>query len=125
MSKRMKRLKVAMLASIGLIVVLSSSCSPLGSRLNQNNRARLSEDERHRLYAAALAVSESPMDSEIFKDVCRQIGIFDEHGRPNDQYIMFVSQHVNWGVRSESEPFRREIDSKERARDYLKRHLSQ
>lgn len=86
--------------------------------------SRLSEDERHRLYSAALAASESPLESDIFRQVCQQIGIYDSAGKPTGQYMTFVSQHVDWSMKSESDQFRREINSKEKARDYVEKHLS-
>jgi hypothetical protein len=119
----MHTLKV--IAVVALIATLSSACSSLGSRAGSINTARgLSEDQRHRLYAAALAVSDSPMDTDAFKEVCQRIGIFDAAGKPNDQYMVFVSQHVNWGMQSEASEFRQEINSKERARGYIEQHLS-
>jgi hypothetical protein len=84
----------------------------------------LSEDEKHRLYSAALAASESPLDTDTFKDVCQTIGIFDASGKPNDQYMVFVGQHVNWGMKVETDQFRREINSKDKATEYIKEHLS-
>ncbi len=99
-------------------------CSLAGSN-GRSNSVRLSDVERHRLYSAALAANDSPLESDTFKQVCRQIGIYDANGRPNDQYMAFVSRHVDWSMKSESDQFRREIDSKEKARDYIKRYLSQ
>ena len=112
------------LVALALVAVLVSGCGSAGSTSARRAAGRLTDDERHRLYSAALAASESPLDSDTFKDVCREIGIFDAEGRPNDQYMAFVSQHVNWGVRSEAEAFRREINSKEKATKYIAQHLS-
>lgn len=108
-----------------LIALSLAGCGLKGSTATRTAATGLSDDQKHRLYSAALAASESPLDNDTFKAVCREIGIFDAEGRPNDQYMAFVSQHINWWARSETEQFRREINSKERARDYLKRHLSQ
>jgi hypothetical protein len=83
----------------------------------------LSEDEKHRLYSAALAVSESPLESATFKEVCKKIGIFDAGGNPNDKYMAFVSEHVSWGMKPETEQFRRGINSKEKAQDYIRKCL--
>jgi thioredoxin-related protein len=113
------------LVAIALIALSLSGCSSTGSTAASRNAASLmSEDEKHRLYSAALAASESPLDTDTFKDVCQKIGIFDAQGQPNDQYMVFVSQHVDWGMKSETEQFRREIDSKDKAREYIKEHLS-
>src|SRR5437762_14362161 len=90
--KPMKRLITITLLALALS---SSGC---GERA-ETRAASLSLDERHRLYSAALTASESPLDTDTFKDVCRKIGIFDASGKPNDQYMVFVSQHVDWGIR--------------------------
>jgi hypothetical protein len=89
----------------------------------RTDAARLTEDEKHRLYSAALAVSESPLDTETFKEVCKKIGIFDSGGNPNDKYMVFVAAHVDWGMKPETDQFRREINTKEKARGYLNQHV--
>ena len=107
-----------------LVAILFAGCSTLGSRADENDGARrFSDDQKHRLYSAVLAASDSPMDTRAFADVCRTIGIFDARGKPNDQYITFVSRHVDWANRTETEEFRREIDSKEKAQAYITRNL--
>jgi thioredoxin-related protein len=102
------------------IALFLSGCNSSGSR---RNARRLTQDEKHRLYSAALAASESPLDTDTFKEVCREIGIFDADGRPNNNYIAFVSEHVEWGTKSETDQFRREISSKDKAREYIRDHL--
>lgn len=103
-----------------LIALWMTSCSSGGAG---NSIKNLSEDEKHRLYSAALASSESPLETDTFKQVCQQIGIYDSAGKPNEQYMTFVSQHVDWSMKSEPNQFRREIDSKEKAQRYIKQHL--
>jgi len=83
----------------------------------------LSLEEKHRLYSAALAASDSPLDAALFKDVCQKIGIFDEDGNPNASYMTFVQEHVQWGMRSETNEFRSQINTKEKAQEYVKKHL--
>lgn len=117
------------IATIG-IAICCSACSSLNSSGaaktvpgTQRDGTSFTENERHRLYSAALAANESPLDSEIFKDVCRKIGIFDAKSQPNEQYMEFVAQHVNWSLKAENAQFRSEIDTKEKAREYINRHL--
>jgi len=111
-------------ALMGLVALclLISACGRAASR--DVVAARLSEDEKHRLYAAALAASESPVDSEIFKRVCRQIEIFDAAGKPNEGYMQFVSAHVEWATRSQTEQFRSQINTPEKARQYINQRLA-
>ena len=117
-----------------LAVVLSaislSACSPGQPKTangasgdNKASAVSLSEDEKHRLYSAALAASETPLESEIFKDVCRRIGICDASGKPNDNYMAFVSAHVDWAMKAQPEQFKAEIRSREKASDYINQHL--
>ncbi len=112
--------------SIFAIVVVAfclSACNSYGSgSAGPRNTDRLSEEEKHRLYSAALAISESPLDTESFKDVCKKIGIFNEHSKPNDKYMIFVAAHVDWVTKPETDQFRKKIDTKEKARDYLNQY---
>jgi hypothetical protein len=118
-------IQASILATVGLAILLTSACSAVRSRPNtEKDSHRFTDDERHRLYAAALAASDSPMDTEVFGDVCRTIGIFDQDGKPNDRYVAFVSQHIAWGTNSETEAFRQQINSKDKAVEYIKKHLS-
>jgi hypothetical protein len=120
-SKQMK-----LIVAISLIALCLSGCSSYGSGqagASGNDGTRLTDDEKHRLYSAALAASESPLDSEVFKNVCKKIGIFDTNGNPNDNYMAFVTAHVEWAMQSETEQFKREVNTKEKAREYLNKHL--
>jgi len=120
----MHTLKV--IAVMALIATLSSACSSGGSRaeINRNAASPLS-DQRHRLYAAALGASDSPLDSPEFKSVCRAIGIFDVNDRPNDEYSDFVGEHVRWTMNANGKQFRLEIDTKDKARNYLSQYFKQ
>lgn len=112
---------------IALLALCITACSSYGSgSANTRNDGRsLAEDEKHRLYTAALAESQSPLDSDLFKEVCKKIGIFDANGKPNDNYMAFVAAHVDWGMKAEIEQFRREINTREKAREYISKHLPQ
>src|SRR5207248_782190 len=116
-----KGMKPTSLVAIALIALFFSGCASSSAR---NPASPLTEDEKHRLYSAALAASESPLDTDTFKKVCREIGIVDAHDRANDQYMAFMSAHVNWGMKPETEEFRHEINSQDKAREYIKQHLS-
>jgi len=120
-----------LLLAIALVTISLTGCSFRNSGASAATAAEatpnanhLSEDEKHRLYSAALATSESPLDTELFTDVCRKIGIYDVNGKPTDKYMPFVQAHVDWGLRSENEQFRSEINSKVKATEYIKQHLS-
>ena len=102
----------------------NSSTSFANASEAQPDKRSMSEDEEHRLYTAALAVSESPLDTRLFGDVCKKIGIYDVNGKQTDKYMSFVQAHIDWVIRSENEQFREEINSQEKARHYLTVHLT-
>ena len=113
----------SILAFVLIGISMSACVTGSGTGTNRAGVARLSEEEKHRLYSAALAASESPLDTDLFKDVCKRIGIFDAAGKPNDKYMAFVTEHVNWGMKAQTDQFRQEINSKEKAREYIRNHL--
>ena len=99
------------------------SCGSGSAVRARQDGLELTKDEKHRLYSAALAASESPLDTDLFKEVCRKIGIFDARGKPNEAYMSFVAEHVNWSMKPEIEQFKREIDTKDKANKYVSEHL--
>jgi len=105
-----------------LSLALLRSCGA-GTRTGDNGRPALSDTEKHRLYAAALAASDSPLDSQTFRRTCQSIGVFDQKGQPNDSYMAFVTKHVDWSTSAQAEDFRRQINTKEKANSYLNEHL--
>ncbi len=116
--------------AIALLAFFASACSSgkssaAASEADGQSAASLSHEEKHRLYTAALAASESPLDTDLFKEVCKKIGIFDAEGSPNDNYMAFVQEHVAWGMKTETSQFRLEINTKEKAQEYVTKHLSQ
>ena len=119
----MNRLKL--IPGVAVIAIFFAGCTSLTSRGSERyGSQRFTDDQKHRLYSAALAASDSPIETRAFTDVCHTIGIFDARGKPNDEYMNFVSRHVDWANRDETEEFRREIDSKEKARAYVEKHLA-
>src|SRR2546425_13319467 len=57
----------------------------------------LTEDEKHRLYAAALVATDSQLQTELYQKVCQKIGIMNADSIPNDNYTRFVSEErLQW-----------------------------
>jgi hypothetical protein len=108
-----------------LMAICLSACSSVDTQRVGASTRQLTEDQKHRLYSAALGASELPLETELFREVCREIGIFDVEGKPNDQYMSFVARHVDWATNIENKQFRREIDSREKAETYVRAHLPQ
>jgi hypothetical protein len=114
---------IGVLVGISLVISMSACTTNYGTSAERVGTAGFTENEKHCLYSAALAASESPLESEIFKEVCKKIEIFDAHGNPNDNYMSFVKAHIDWAMKTENEPFKREINTKEKARAYLNKYL--
>lgn len=120
----MKSVLVVVLISISL-----SACScantktGAGTQGDRQFTVSLTSDEKHQLYSAALASTDSPLESEVFKTVCRKIGIFGAGGTPNDNYLPFVSAHLDWALKAETRHFKLEINTREKAGDYVTHHL--
>ncbi len=119
----MKSTLAIVLIGISLSISMSACTGSTGTSIAMADPVRLTEDQKHRLYSAALAASESPLESETFKEVCKKIGIFDSQGNQNDDYMGFVAAHIEWAMKPESQPFKREINTKEKAREYLNKYL--
>ena len=115
---------IALIFSLAATGLALGACSARSGESTAHASSRLTTDEKHRLYSAALAASESPLDTDTFKDVCRRIEIFDRTGKPNENYIAFVSEHLKWSMKSETDQFRQQIDSREKALAYVRDHLS-
>lgn len=114
-----------LITAVALIALCLSACRSYGPGAAgaESNSTPLTEDEKHRLYTAALAASDAPLDTDTFKDVCRKIGIFGADDKPNDKYMAFIAAHVDWGLKLEADNFRLEINTKEKATEYLKKNL--
>ena len=96
------------------------------ARTDKAHRAiSLTEDEKHRLYTAALVATDSQLQTELFQAVCKQIGIMNADGIPNENYTRFISEErLQWMLKPEVERFKREINTREKAQEYLSKHLS-
>ena len=119
---RVKSILAIVLMGI-LIGVPMSACTTSSGTSASVDPGGMTEDEKHRLYAAALAASEFPLENETFKEVCRQIGIFDALGNQNERYLAFVTAHIEWAMKADNQPFKREINSQEKSREYIDKFL--
>ena len=108
---------------LGATVLNACSLHFAGPSYSTRTSNSFSQEERHRLYTAALAASDSPLDTPVFKEVCQKIGIFDTEGNPNSAYLGFVQEHVAWSMNREASQFRSEINTKEKAQQYVTGHL--
>ena len=121
----MKSILAIVLIGISLVSSMSACTGSTGASIPTTAPVALTEDEKHRLYAAALAVSEVPFESKTFKEVCERIGIFDSRGNQNENYMPFVAAHIEWAMKLESQPFKSEINTREKAREYINKNSPQ
>ena len=97
---------------------------PAASDVKAGQPASLIEDEKQRLYAAALIVTDSQLQTELYRVVCQRIGIMNADGVPKENYAKFVSEdRRQWMLKPEAQEFRRKINTREKAQEYLKEHL--
>ena len=84
----------------------SSSASP-------GNASSLSDDDKHKLYQAAIQTG----DSQLLQRVEVKLGLRDDDYTPGDKYQEFVTAHVTWVFRNGD--FIRSINTAEKARAYV------
>ena len=115
------RIKAA--ALLGAIALSAAVCWSCGGHSSAEASTQLTEVEKHRLYAAALRATDSPLDSDLFMRVCREIDIYDVANKPNPRYLNFVSEHIRWSMSGENDQFQDEIKTREKALQYVQEHL--
>jgi hypothetical protein len=95
----------------------NSNDNSSNSNSSSSSSSTLTDDDKHRLYQAALMTS----DSELLRRVSVKIGILDEDFTPGRDHEKFVEEHVSW-VLSNTD-FIQTINSAEKARAYIQTHL--
>ncbi len=73
----------------------------------------MSEDDKHKLYHAALVTG----DDELLQRVSVKLGLMNEDRTPRDSYEQFLTDHAGWVIRNFS--FISSISSQEKARAYV------
>ena len=77
----------------------------------------MSDDDKHKLYQAAGMTG----DPELIRRVSIKIGLMDEDYTPGDNYQTFITEHVDWALRSTD--FINSINTPEKARAYINEHM--
>ena len=94
-----------------------NSNSTNSSSPSSTSASSLSDDDKHRLYHAALQTG----DQELMRRVSIKLGLMDEDYTPGPTYQTFVDEHVSWVVRNID--FIGTINSPEKARAYVNEHF--
>ena len=91
----------------------STSASPSTS----TSASSLSDEDKHRLYQAALMTG----DEELLRRVSVKLGLMNEDYTPGDKYEQFVTDHAGWVIRNLS--FISSINTTEKAHAYVNTNL--
>jgi len=94
-----------------------NSNSTNSSTPSSTSTSSMSEDDKHRLYHAALQTG----DQELMRRVSIKLDLMDSDYTPGPNYQAFVDAHVSWVVRNID--FIGTINSPERARAYVNEHF--
>lgn len=93
----------------------SSSSSSSSSR--SSDASSLSDDDKHKLYQAALMTA----DQQVVQRVSVKLGLLNEDFTPGAEWEEFITNHVGWVLRNSS--FIQSINTEEKAREYLNENL--
>lgn len=88
------------------------------SNSNSSSSSSMSDDDKHKLYQAALMVS----DNELRRRVEVKLGLREEDFTLGDNYEAFVTEHVSWTLRNTD--FITSLNSAEKARAYINEHMN-
>ncbi len=77
----------------------------------------LSDDEKHKLYHAALMTT----DQELVRRVSVKMGLMNEDFTPGAEWEQFITDHVGWVLRNAS--FIRSVNTEEKAREYVNNNI--
>ena len=88
-----------------------------GSSNSSSSSSSMSDDDKHKLYQAALTTG----DSELLRRVSVKLGLMNEDFTPGDEYAEFVKDHAIWVFKNTQ--FISSLDSKEKAMAYVNEHM--
>ena len=77
----------------------------------------MSDDDKHKLYQAAL----SSGDTELLRRVSVKLGLMSEDFTPGDQYVTFVKDHAVWAFSNTD--FIESVNTKDKAVAYVNEHF--
>jgi hypothetical protein len=84
---------------------------------SSNSSSSMTDDGRHKLFQAAAATQ----DHALTRRVWEKLGLLKADGSPNDDYEVFMKEHIGWIFRNAS--FVQSISNPEKARAYVDEHI--
>ena len=91
----------------------NSSNSSSSSSSSSSSGSSLSDDDKHKLYHAALMTG----DQQLIQRVSVKMGLLNDDFTPGAEWEEFVGNHVGWVLRNSS--FIQSINTEEKAREYV------
>ena len=92
-----------------------NSSSPSSS--SSTSAASMSEDDKHKLYQAAIMTG----DTELGKRVSIKLGLLNDDNTPTEYYEQFITGHIEWAPRNLK--FIQSIGTPDKARAYVDLNL--
>ncbi|HEV8427476.1 MAG TPA: hypothetical protein VGQ41_06155 [Pyrinomonadaceae bacterium] len=94
-----------------------NSNSTNSSNSSSNSASSMSDDDKHRLYQAAIQTG----DQELIRRVQVKLGLMDDDYTPGASYQQFINEHVGWAIGNTD--FIGTINSPDKARAYVNEHF--
>ena len=91
----------------------NDNSSSSSSSSSSSTASSLSDDEKHKLYQAALMTA----DQQLVQRVSVKMGLLNEDFTPGAKWEEFITNHVGWVLRNAS--FIQSINTEEKAREYV------
>lgn len=95
----------------------NADTSDNSSGTSTSSASSMSNDDRHKLYQAALQTG----DPELVRRVSVKLGLMDEDYTPGANYRSFVTDHVTWTLRNTD--FAQSLDTPAKARAYVDQNM--
>ena len=95
----------------------NDNSSSSSSSSSSSAASSLSDDEKHKLYHAALMTT----DQELVRRVSVRMGLMNEDFTPGAEWEQFITDHVGWVLRNAS--FIRSVNTEEKAREYVNNNI--
>ncbi len=85
---------------------------------SSSSSSSMTDDDKHKLFQAAAATQ----DHALTRRVWEKLGLLKANGSPNDEYEVFVKDHIGWIFRNAS--FVQTISDPVKARAYVDEHIN-
>jgi hypothetical protein len=105
-------------ANSNVTTIRNENSSSPSSSSSSSSVATMSEDDKHKLYQAAMMTG----DTELGNRVSIKLGLLNEDNTPTDYYEQFITGHVDWAPRNLK--FIQSIGTPDKARAYVDENLA-